>query len=240
MDRFNERLSEYLDDELTPGERAAFEAHLGECRDCRDTLAELREVISRAASLVPRPPESDLWDGIAAQLEGDTSGRVVSIDRARGAVDRGPSRRFSFTAAQLAAAAALLIVTSAGVSWLIRSQTLTNPSQQAAVTQPVSTSSAAVDAGSTIRVANFADAQYDAAVSDLQRALNEGRGRLDRKTIEVLERNLAIIDQAIEQARKALAADPANTYLNSYLADARRRKLDLLRDVTASLANLPS
>jgi hypothetical protein len=77
-------------------------------------------------------------------------------------------------------------------------------------------------------------------VADLQRALEQGRGRLDPKTIDVLERNIAAIDSAIDQARKALADDPANGYLNSYLADARRRKLDLLRDATATVANLSS
>ncbi|MEZ5283571.1 MAG: hypothetical protein R2712_01935 [Vicinamibacterales bacterium] len=39
----------------------------------------------------------------------------------------------------------------------------------------------------------------------------------------------APIGQAIQQARAALDADPANTYLNSHTADARRRKLELLR-----------
>jgi hypothetical protein len=45
----------------------------------------------------------------------------------------------------------------------------------------------------------------------------------------VIERNLRAIDQAIRESRAALDADPANTYLNSHLADARRRKLELLR-----------
>ena len=88
-------------------------------------------------------------------------------------------------------------------------------------------------------MANFADPQYDAAVADLKRALETGRDRLDPRTVTVLEENLAIIDGAIAQARQALAADPANTYLNNYLAEARRRKLELLRQVTG-LADLAS
>ena len=67
--------------------------------------------------------------------------------------------------------------------------------------------------------ANFADAAFDRAVSDLERTL--------------VERNLAVIDEAIGQARAALDADPANTFLNSHLADARRRKLELLRRATS-------
>jgi hypothetical protein len=79
----------------------------------------------------------------------------------------------------------------------------------------------------------FADAQYDAAVADLERALNRGRGRLDRTTVSIVEHNLQIIDQAIEQARQALEGDPANEYLSSHLVEARRRKLDLLRRAAA-------
>ena len=43
------------------------------------------------------------------------------------------------------------------------------------------------------------------------------------------EANIAAIDTAIEQSRRALATDPANVYLHSHLAEARQRKLALLR-----------
>src|SRR5206468_1104762 len=85
---------------------------------------------------------------------------------------------------------------------------------------------------SVVQVA-YADAQYDAAVADLEKALKLGRGRLDASTIAIVEHNLQIIDQAINQAREALAGDPANSYLSSHLVEARRRKLDLLRRATA-------
>ena len=73
-------------------------------------------------------------------------------------------------------------------------------------------------------------------MADLEKALKAGRGRLDASTIAIVEHNLQIIDQAINQAREALAGDPANSYLSSHLVEARRRKLDLLRRATA-LAN---
>jgi hypothetical protein len=84
-----------------------------------------------------------------------------------------------------------------------------------------------------IETVGLADAQYDAAVADLEKALKTGRGKLDSSTIAVVEHNLEIIDQAINQAREALVGDPANTYLSSHLVEARRRKLDLLRRATA-------
>ena len=80
-----------------------------------------------------------------------------------------------------------------------------------------------------MQAASFADAQYDAAVVDLERVLQEQRQHLNPRTVLVLERNLRIIDEALREARAALEYDPANPLLNAHLADARRRKLDLLR-----------
>jgi hypothetical protein len=70
-------------------------------------------------------------------------------------------------------------------------------------------------------------------VDDLERILAEGRGRLDTTTVRVLEQNLALIDRAIAQAQRAVAADSANVYLNSHLAETMRRKIDLLRQAAA-------
>jgi hypothetical protein len=74
---------------------------------------------------------------------------------------------------------------------------------------------------------------YASAVDDLERILAEGRGRLDSTTVRVLEQNLALIDQAIAQAQRAVAADSANAYLNTHLAETMRRKIDLLRQAAA-------
>ena len=63
--------------------------------------------------------------------------------------------------------------------------------------------------------------------------LEDGRSRLDPETIRILEDNLRTIDQAIEQSRKALRADPANVYLNNHFAASRNRKLALLRRASA-------
>ena len=68
-DRWNDRLSDYLDGHLDAREAHELEAHLAECRECPAALATLREVRARAASLAPLPPGRDLWPAIAARLE---------------------------------------------------------------------------------------------------------------------------------------------------------------------------
>ncbi len=74
---------------------------------------------------------------------------------------------------------------------------------------------------------------YETAIRDLEERLAVGRERLDPSTVRILEGSLATIDRAIVRAQDALAADPANAYLNRHLADAMTRKLQLLRHANA-------
>jgi tetratricopeptide (TPR) repeat protein len=138
-------------------------------------------------------------------------------------------RRFSFTVPQLVAAGLALMVLSGGIVWIAR---LGDPrtSLPPAVAQ-VEVEAPVIDA-SPVRL-RLGDADYDQAVADLEKALDAGRSRLDPETVRILEDNLRTIDQAIDQARKALRADPANAYLNNHFAASRNRKLALLRRASA-------
>jgi hypothetical protein len=172
-----------------------------------DPLDQQDELLVAIGTLVDAPPDRNLWPGIEARLE-----------------RTAPARSITFTLPQLALAATLLVAVSAGVSWLALRPV---PAVPEPAIRAVAEPSDALTGD--VQRATFADEQYDAAVADLERVLREGRDTLDPQTVMVLERNLEAIDEAIRQSRAALDADPANTYLNSHLADARRRKLELLR-----------
>jgi hypothetical protein len=83
---------------------------------------------------------------------------------------------------------------------------------------------------------NLGGARYDSAVVALEQALAANRGQLDTATVRVIRQNLAIMDQAIEQAQSALAADPGSVYLSNHLAGTLKRKVELLRRATALTA----
>jgi anti-sigma factor RsiW len=210
-DRWMERLSEYLDEELPEAERAALEAHLESCTGCQAVLADLRSVVAQARSMGVHPPRNDLWPGIAGRI-GATSARSLRIPR-----------RWSFSLPQLAAAAVVLMTLSGGAVWLAR----TNAPAPAGA--PIATGVSPATPPAAINASRTAAQSYAAAVADLEQVLAGGRGRLDSTTVRVIEQNLAVIDQAIAQAQRALNADPANLYLNTHLAETMRRKLDLLR-----------
>jgi len=220
-DPFTDRLSDYADGELDAAERAAVEAHLAR--------SSSRAVRHGAQALSDPAPPRDIWPGIAAQIAAPTAHpRVSPFRRALSA------RRFSFTLPQLAAAAVALMVLSGGLVWMARS------GDPRADFDPVSAHLEAPEENApAVRPANFADEHYDEAVADLQKTLESGRQALDAETIRVLEENLAAIDRAIDQSRRALAADPANVYLNTHLASARQKKIALLRRASA-LASMGS
>ena len=211
-DTWTNRLSEYLDGDLPAGERTVLEAHLPTCAECSETLAQLRRVVARARSLDDQPPAADLWPGIARHVG------VVSLDARRA------RRRLSFTVPQLAAAAVALALLSGGSAWLLERRPAGGPPSQSATTAtPMLTNAGTYEA----------NPRYAAAVANLEHVLAQGRGRLDTATVRVIEKNLGIIDRAIRDAQSALAADPANSYLNLHLAQEMRRKLELLRQAAA-------
>ena len=213
-DQWTDRLSDYLDGELTPSERTTLEAHLASCDPCRTTLDELRRVVTNARALDDRPPTADLWPGVAARI--GLSARLKP---------RPVVRRFSFTVPQLAAASVALALLSGGAALLIGRRGTPIPPVLVSERAPAFVNAAAYPG----------DTRFDAQVAELERAVARGRGRLDTATVRVIERNLRIIDRAIRSAQSALAADPANSYLNLHLAQEMRRKLELLRQA-ATLA----
>jgi hypothetical protein len=164
-------------------------------------------------------PSRDLWQGVSARL-GEREASVTPV----------VARQFVFSLPSLALAASLLIAVTSGLTWFASRQPAATPHSNEPVIQAYGVPEE--ETGGQIVQANFADAQFNAAVSDLESILRENRDRLDPRTVLIIERNLKAIDAAIQEARTALNDDPANQYLNSHLADARRRKLDLLRHAT--------
>lgn len=238
IDRFKDRLSEYLDGDLDPRDEALIEAHLVECATCRATLAELRAVVARATALPPAEPKADLWSGVLARIEadalpvsgpvsGDVGGHpgVAAMLPGSGSAKADPRprtgrrRRISFSVPQLAAASiALALVSGTGV-WVAlsidRGEPATGASTYAVAENPA--------------VARFVGTEQRSTIAELERVLAAQRDSLDPVTVAVLESNLKIIDAAIAEAVAALRHDPGNTYLNRHLGQTVRKKIDVLR-----------
>lgn len=72
-------------------------------------------------------------------------------------------------------------------------------------------------------------ADYDREITRLRALVDERRNQLDPATVAVIERNIQVIDAAILDSKKAIAADPSSAYLIEFLNQSLRTKVELMR-----------
>lgn len=228
---WTERFSEYLDGGMDPAERTEVERHLASCGPCRRVLEELRGVVARAAELGDLGPPRDLWPGIEAVIRrprGAADVRVIELPVARREAPPAP-QRVALTRPQLAAAAVVLIAVSAATTWWVGpGLAVRGEGERIAAPAPATAVSMASDV--TVQPPNLA-----AELADLETLLDSARATLDPNTVRVLERNLAVIEQAIADSQRALALDPENEFLAHHLERVFERKLVYLRDAARVL-----
>ncbi|MEO6924796.1 MAG: hypothetical protein ABI142_13295, partial [Bryocella sp.] len=69
---------------------------------------------------------------------------------------------------------------------------------------------------------------YDTEIASLHTMLESRRSHLNPETVDVIEKNLQVIDDAIRQSREALAKDPNSRLLNDQLDRTLAQKTGLL------------
>lgn len=196
-------LDALLDGTLSLPARRRIDTHLAGCAACRAELEAVRTLRADARRLPGSiQPPSDLWPAIDRRLDPDAG---VPLSRAR------PGRLRRRVA--LGAAAVLIAVASSVVTLWV---TADRDRPRAA---------ALIDTGTLLPI----EVDYARAAEDLEQVLAVRRDALSPATVEVLERNLRVIDQAIAEARAALENDPANRLLTERLLGVHAMKLDLLQ-----------
>lgn len=206
-----ERLSDMADGLVSADDAVAVERHLSECASCREIAARLHRLLDRAASLPSRvDPPGSAWASVRSRVAARRSAgvRLPRWLRAESWVGR-------------AAAAVLLVAGSSAVTVLVlRSHEGAPDAARRVAAQPAVAIPAAVRA---------VDDSYAGVVEELTTTLHAQRGSLAPSTIATLERTLRIVDEAIAEARSALAADPGNAALLDVLSANYEQKVELLR-----------
>src|SRR5262249_54560868 len=78
-----------------------------------------------------------------------------------------------------------------------------------------------------------AEDHYDKAIKGLEQIANSEKGALDTQTAATLQKNLAVIDQAISESRAAVRMQPTSEPAQQSLLDNFKAKLALLQDTVA-------
>ena len=184
------------------------------------TNKEIEAIRAAAARLPLVEPSRDLWPEIEARL----GAQVVDINRH----PQRRSRNFVVSTRMLASAAAILMMATAGTTYLVLRDRLSAEGTAAAATPGARMGQSGLVTQASLPAGGEFSA-YTEEIGDLQSAVAERRARLDPATIGVIERNLRIIDAAIEESRRALANDPASPLLTALLSEALANKVRLLR-----------
>ena len=78
-----------------------------------------------------------------------------------------------------------------------------------------------------------AEQHYQKAISGLEQIANAEQHALDPNTAATLQKNLAVVDQAISESRAALRAQPTSEPAQGSLLENFKAKIALLQDTVA-------
>jgi hypothetical protein len=208
-------LDDYVTGDLAEDARAPVEEHIASCEICRTEVEGLRRILARAAEL-PKSidPPTDAWQGIRSAIEHD-KGAIASHQK---------ESRWSLRRPYMMAAAIVLVavLSSAGTALYLNARS--NGAQVGTAGTPPNTATPATLAAFTIE-----ENTYLRNVAVLQDLLDQQEASLAPETVAQLKASLRTIDEAILEARNALARDPANKTLIEMLSGTYRQKMDLMR-----------
>jgi tetratricopeptide (TPR) repeat protein len=237
------RLNDYLEGLLPQDAARPVDEHLAACEECSVRLERLTLLLSELAELPDEAaPARDLWSGVRASIDAG-SGRDEDVLQ-HAAPDRGGvptrsrggwmrTRRFSFSASQLAAASVVWTLLSGGAVWMAFSA---RPDQTiVAAAGPTAVDGVPTTSSKILPVVDAATAEYEQAIASLESVLERGRDQLAPQTLRVIEASLATIDQAIREARQALADDPNNAAVSRLLIKHEQSKLRVLRQASSAI-----
>jgi hypothetical protein len=259
---FEDLLPDLLDDATAPVP-VATRAHLNACASCRALYDDLTSIRTSAALLPPITPSRDLWAGIEARIrtpivplvEGMKTRRPrrqVSLRSAAIAagvlalINAGVSYRFLSREPAPASQPELVMPAPAAMRTTVsREAMMAMPLPVPATTAPVRRSTIVLAANEQPADDDIEQQQqprrreaarlvYDREITRLRAVVDSGRHKLDPATAALLDRNLKIIDTAIEQCTQALTRDSASTFLIESLNNAYQTKVKLLRIAAAA------
>jgi len=206
-------VSRSVDGELDLRRAARLERHLEKCDDCRAFAADVRKIVEDASGLAVPEPSDKVWRNIRAGLE------IGALrPSAEGAsLDRRPLFGLGLPALRYAGAAMLaLVLVVAGVvvgTRLGREGVRMSPEARESY---------------TLAKLDEAEGHYQQAIKALGEAFAAGKGVLAPEVAELFDRNLSVIDAAIQACRAAVRAEPDDLEARNYLLAAYAQKVTLL------------
>jgi hypothetical protein len=223
--RYLNAIRELVDGTLGPLRRAELDLHLERSEDCAALRADLQRIAAAARALPPIEPPDRVWLRVSSGLhqEGRLTSPPTPLVRPR-----------SYTMLALAAALVLAVAASMVVLLPRGGQAPTT----AAVPAGDPHAAAGADTGNTAAAdpVQGVDSELAASEQHFTRALEEATrvpGAVDPRTVAVLQKNLLVVNQALEESRAALKTDPQSVRAHQSFYDVLKQKIQFLQDTIA-------
>ncbi len=219
-------ISDFLDGTLSHEDHTTLNTHLGECLECAEVRDDLQSIVGfcrthRGEYSAP-PNENALWQRIRNMIEAGASEVAVApapVRRKFWSNWLGRSWELSFPQLAAAAAAIVLVVSLSTVVGLRRFQGGT-PGPTAG---PESLSLA--EAGVRDRVS-----KQQQLISYWNERVEFNKARWSPEMRETFDRNLAVIDQTVNESLNTLSKNPRDEVSEEMLNAALSEKLSLLKE----------
>jgi len=226
---YRQSVQALIEGDLDHEQQRALEAHAATCAACRTLTADLEAIRDAGGALERRTPSKDVWARIQLQLTAEPSFQKAAAER-RAREAEAAARGAHWNWPVLAMAASLLIALVAGSLYVVNLSRTPAPA-------PKTAASGNATSGELVQsIENELDqaaAHYEKAIAGLEQVANASDSPLDPELMTTLKANLGVIDQAINDSRTALKAQPANQLAQESLFEAFRRKVALLQDTIA-------
>jgi len=227
-DKCEDLISDFLDGALNQEDQATLNSHLEECLGCASVRTDLQSLVgfchTQRGQYSAPPNEKALWMRIRNVIEAEAmTGTAATVPASRNFWTNWLSRSWELSLPQLAAAAAfiVLIVSLSTVVGLRRWQsgaTGSTPSPEGS------------DPAVSVANVRDRDSQQQHLIAYWNQKVEFNKARWSPQMRETFDRNLKVIDEAVNDSFDSLSKNPHDEVSEEMLNAALNEKLSLLKE----------
>lgn len=233
-DECKSQLSAFMDNDLAEAEAERVRIHLSECAACSHVCEELSAILYACeetdADEIAPPNSQALWCRINNVIEGEMQAAQKPEEKPR------DGRFWQFSLLQLSVAVLCIAVISSLLT-VVAVRNHTQPTNDDFTTRSSSTQTTLEKVLSRVgliqtpyesRMARLKEQQ--AAIDYWNARVSARRAEWSRSTREAFDKNLAVIDESVQDYTMILAKDPDDELSGEMLDAVMTEKMNLLRD----------
>jgi hypothetical protein len=222
-------ISDLLDGSLNHKDQTTLNAHLDECLECAEVRSDLQSIVgfcrAHRGEYTAPPNEKALWQRIRNMIEtGASPATMTTAPALRNAWSNWAGRSWEVSFPQLAASvAAIVLVVSLSTAVGLRRYQSGESAQPQAPLRGANLSLAAESVRDRI-------SQQQQLISFWNQRVEYNKARWSPQMRETFDRNLQVIDQAVNESFNSLSQNPHDEVSEEMLNAALNEKLSLLKE----------